>query len=134
MEGYMGRLVGDRERRRLIEGYRFGYGEDARDGHRYLPCVSAAREWGSCDDALARLHVSAFADLADRTRDLAARDERQFRSLLILTSTQQDVEEVERSRLDLDHDLARPRRWLLHLCELQRLLRVSELLHLPGSH
>jgi hypothetical protein len=82
---------------------------------------------------LARLHAGAFADPVYRSRDLTSRRERQFRPLLILAPAQKDVEEVER-RPRLDHDLTRLRAGLLDLGELERLLRVSESLHLPGSY
>src|SRR5215210_5774949 len=134
MEGDVGRLVGDRERRRLLEGHGLGDGKDAGFRHGDLVGVSAAWEWGRRDDASARPHARAFARLAYRTRDLTPRREWEVGPLLVLAPAQQDVEEVERRRLYPDHDLVGLRYRLLHLREPQCLLRFSQYVYLPGLH
>src|ERR671921_644942 len=132
MEGYVGRLVGDRERSSLLEGHGFGDRKDARFRHADHLRVSATRERGRRDDALAGPRP--FARLADRTRDLAPWREREVGPLLVLAPAQEDVEKVERRRLDLDHDLVGLGYRLFHPGQLERLFRVPESLHLPRSH
>src|SRR5215203_4866012 len=112
MEGHVGSLVGDRERSSLLEGHGLWDWKDARFRHADHLRVSATRERGRRDDTLAS--PRAFACLADRTRDLTPWREREAGPLLILAPAQEDVEKVERRRLDLDHDLVGLGHRLLH--------------------
>ena len=53
---------------------------------------------------------------------------------LVLARAEQNVEEVQGRCLDLDYYLTQARLRFFHLLQLQGLLGVSKLVHLPSVH